>query len=142
MEKVTPIDEEYMFDNLVIVSQTDEKGNITYANKAFSQVSGYDVDELVGQPHNIVRHPDMPATTFEKMWSTIKSGQAWNGIIKNIRKDGRFYWVDTEILPIKDDSDNITGYIAARRAASRKDIVDTEEAYKKMSEAESAENKG
>lgn len=142
MEKVTPIDEEYMFDNLVIVSQTDEKGNITYANKAFCQVSGYNVNELVGKPHNIIRHPDMPATAFAKMWSTIKSGQAWNGIIKNLRKDGRYYWVDTEVLPIKDDNDNITGYIAARRAASRKDIDDTVEAYNKMLEAESVENKG
>lgn len=142
MEKVTPIDEEYMFDNLVIVSQTDEKGNITYANKAFCQVSGYNVNELIGQPHNIIRHPDMPSIAFAKMWSTIKSGQAWNGIIKNLRKDGRYYWVDTEVLPIKDESGNITGYIAARRAASRKDIVDTEEAYKKMIEAETVENKG
>lgn len=135
MEKVTPVDEEYMFDDLLIVSQTDEKGVITYANKAFCEVSGYSVDELVGQPHSIIRHPDMPAAAFEKLWSTIKGGQAWNGIVKNMRKDGKYYWVDTEILPIRDKDDNITGYIAARRAASRKDIVDTEEAYNKMLEA-------
>ncbi|MFT7860508.1 MAG: PAS domain-containing protein [Sulfurimonas sp.] len=140
MEKVTPIDEEYMFDDLVIVSQTDPKGIITYANKAFCTVSGYTVDELVGQPHSIIRHPDMPAAAFQKLWDTIQDGQAWNGIVKNLRKDGRFYWVDTEILPIKDKDDNITGYIAARRAASRKDIVDSEETYKKMQEA--VENKG
>ena len=119
----------------MIVSQTDEKGVITYANKAFCEVSGYTVDELVGQPHNIIRHPDMPAAAFERLWSTIQGGQAWNGIVKNMRKDGKYYWVDTEILPIKDKDDNITGYIAARRAASRKDIVDTEEAYRKMLEA-------
>ena len=135
MEKVTPIDEEYMFENLVIVSQTDEKGVITYANKAFCEVSDYTVDELVGQPHSIIRHPDMPAAAFERLWSTIKGGQAWNGIVKNMRKDGKYYWVDTEVLPIKDKDDNITGYIAARRAASRKDIVDAEEAYRKMLEA-------
>lgn len=135
MEKVTPINEEYMFDDLVIISQTDEKGVITYANKAFCEVSGYTVDELVGKPHNIIRHPDMPKGAFEKMWSTIEGGQAWNGIVKNLRKDGRFYWIDLEILPIIDKDGKITGYIAARRAASRKDIIDSEEAYKKMLEA-------
>lgn len=135
MEKVTPVNEEYMFDDLVIISQTDEKGVITYANKAFCEVSGYTADELLGKPHNIIRHPDMPKGAFEKMWSTIEGGQAWNGIVKNLRKDGRYYWVDTEILPIINKDSKITGYIAARRAASRKDIIDTEEAYKKMIEA-------
>lgn len=140
MEKVAPIDEEYLFDNAVIVSQTDEKGVITYANKAFCEISGYSVDELLGKPHNIIRHPDMPCAVFEKMWSTIQGGQAWNGLVKNLRKDGKYYWVDSEILPIKDNDNNITGYIAARRAASRKDIVDTQEVYNKMLEAQ--ENKG
>jgi aerotaxis receptor len=78
----------------------------------------------------------MPKTVFEKMWSTIKSGQVWNGLIKNLRKDGRYYWVDTEILPIKDADNTITGYIAARRAASRKDIEENKETYRKMLEAE------
>lgn len=78
----------------------------------------------------------MPKTVFEKLWSTIKSGQAWNGLIKNLRKDGRYYWVDTEILPIKNDEGVITGFIAARRAASRKDIEENKEIYRKMLEAE------
>jgi len=132
MNKTTPIDEEYFFDGSAIISQTDLKGVITYANRAFTEVSGYSVDELVGQAHNIVRHPDMPKIVFEKMWSTIQSGQAWNGLIKNLRKDGRYYWVDSEILPIKDNNNNITGYIAARKSASRKDIQESEENYKKM----------
>jgi len=136
MNKVTPIDEEYFFDGSVIISQTDLKGVITYANRAFSEVSGYSVEELVGKPHNILRHPDMPKAAFEKMWSTIQSGQAWNGLVKNLRKDGKYYWVDTEILPVKDENNNITGYIAARKAASRKDIQENEETYKKMLEAE------
>jgi aerotaxis receptor len=136
MNKVTPIDEEYFFDGSVIISQTDLKGVITYANRAFSEVSGYSVEELIGKPHNILRHPDMPKATFEKMWSTIQSGQAWNGLVKNLRKDGKYYWVDTEILPVKDENNNITGYIAARKAASRKDIQENEETYKKMLEAE------
>jgi len=136
MNTVTPIDEEFPVEEGTIISQTDEKGNITYANRAFCNISGYTVDELLNQPHNIIRHPDMPKTVFEKMWSTIQSGQAWNGLIKNLRKDGRYYWVDTEILPIKDDNGTITGYIAARRAASRKDIEENKETYKKMLEAE------
>jgi aerotaxis receptor len=136
MNKATPIDEEFPVEEGVIISQTDAKGNITYANKAFCNISGYTVDELLNQPHNIIRHPDMPKTVFEKMWSTIKSGQVWNGLIKNLRKDGRYYWVDTEILPIKDADNTITGYIAARRAASRKDIEENKETYRKMLEAE------
>lgn len=136
MEKVTPIDDEYTFGDKVIISQTDEKGVITYANKAFCAISGYTKDELIGESHNIIRHPDMPKEVFSKMWSTIQSGQAWNGIIKNLRKDGRYYWVDTEILPIVDNNEQITGYIAARRAASTKDIADTLESYNKMREAE------
>ena len=136
MEKVTPIDEEYTFSDEVIISQTDDKGVITYANKAFCKVSGYTKEELLGKPHSIIRHPDMPKSVFEKMWSTIQGKQAWNGIIKNLRKDGRYYWVDTEILPILDDNEQITGYIAARRAASIKDIADTLESYNKMLEAE------
>jgi PAS domain S-box-containing protein len=132
MNEVTPIDEEYIFSDGVIVSQTDEKGVITYANRLFCEVSGYKAKELVGQPHNIIRHPDMPAAIFAKMWDTIKGGQAWNGLVKNMRKDGRFYWVETEILPVKDDDEEIIGYIAARKIASRKDIQENEEIYKKM----------
>jgi len=132
MNEVVPIDEEYFFDDTAIISQTDLKGVITYANRAFAQVSAYSVSELVGKPHNIVRHPDMPKVVFEKMWSTLKAGQVWNGLVKNLRKDGRYYWVDSEILPIKDHNNNITGYIAARKAASRKDIQESEETYKKM----------
>jgi len=132
MHKITPKDEEYFFDDNVIISQTDLKGVITYANKQFCDVSDYKADELIGQPHNILRHPDMPRSIFAKMWDTIQSGQAWNGLVKNLRKNGQYYWVDTEILPIKDNDDNVLGYIAARRAASRKDIQESEETYKKI----------
>jgi aerotaxis receptor len=136
MNRATPIDEEYFFDGSAIISQTDLKGIITYANRAFSEVSGYSVEELIGKPHNIIRHPDMPKVVFEKMWSTIQGGQAWNGLVKNLRKDGRYYWVDTEVLPIKDNDEKITGYIATRRSASREDIQENEETYKKMLETQ------
>jgi len=136
MSKVIPKDKEYFFDENVIISQTDLKGVITFANRVFYKVSGYDKDELIGKPHSILRHPDMPKEVFKKMWETIQSGQAWNGLVKNLRKDGLYYWVDTEILPIKDDNNAIIGYIAARKAASRKNIQENEEIYTKMLEAQ------
>ncbi len=134
MEDIT--EEEYFIGSDAIISQTDEKGIITYANRAFGEVSGYKTTELVGNPHSIIRHKDMPAAIFMKMWETISGGQAWNGIVKNRRADGRFYWVDTEILPIKDEDDRITGYIAVRKEASRKDINETQETYRKMLETQ------
>ena len=138
MGNITPVDEEFRFDNEgVLVSQTDTEGIITYANKRFRDVSGYSYDELIGKPHSIIRHPDMPRATFAKMWDTIGSGQVFNGTIKNMRKDGRYYWVDLEILPIKNDEGKITGYISVAREASRKDIEENEELYQRMKEAES-----
>ena len=136
MNKVIPKDKEYFFDDNVIISQTDLKGVITYANRVFIQVCGYNKDELIGKPHNILRHPDMPKEVLQKMWQTIQNGQVWNGLIKNLRKDGLYYWVDTEILPLKNDEGEITGYIAARKAASRKDIQENEEIYQKMLETQ------
>lgn len=138
MSKATAIDEEYMYEGSVIISQTDLKGVITYANKKFSEVSGYSIDELVGKPHNIIRHPDMPKAAFARMWKTISSGQAWTGLVKNLRKDGLYYWVETEILPIRNDDGEITGYIAARKQASRKNIVEAEAIYSKMLDQERA----
>ncbi|MEA1892248.1 MAG: PAS domain S-box protein [Campylobacterota bacterium] len=137
MENVTPRDEEYLFEGSVAISQTDLSGNMTFANRKFCEISGYKVDELIGSNHNIVRHPDMPSTVFDKMWSTLKSGQAWNGILKNLRKDGSFYWGDTEILPILDDNQEFTGFISVEKNASSKDIKENEEIYKKMLQSQS-----
>lgn len=132
MSSVTPIDEEYTFEGSVIISQTDKDGNITYANRKFCEISGYSANELVGKPHNVIRHPDMPKAVFEKMWNSISTGHTWNGLIKNLRKDGKYYWVDTEILPIQNENNELTGFIAARKAASRKNIDEAEENYKNM----------
>jgi len=135
MTNVIPKDEEYIFDDdTVIISQTDIEGIITYGNRAFFSVSGYAREELIGQLHNVVRHPDMPKEIFKKMWETIQSGQVWNGLIKNLRKDGRYYWISTEILPIRDANNKITGYISAKKAASKKDIQENEKIYQKMLE--------
>jgi len=136
MSSIVPVDEEYIFEGRAIISQTDLEGVIIFANRQFCRVSGYKAEELVGKPHNIIRHPDMPREIFEQMWKTIKSGQAWNGLIKNLRKDGLYYWVETEILPIKDETEKITGYVTAGRSASRTNIQENAELYKKMIETE------
>ena len=84
-------------DNELIVSRTDLHGNITYANETFAFISGYSVEELVGKPHNVVRHPDMPKSLFKELWETLKSEQIWRGYVKNLRKDGGYYWVYAEV---------------------------------------------
>lgn len=136
MGKIEALDEEFLFQGRVIISETDLKGIITYANRKFCEISGYEKEELIGKPHNIIRHPDMPKEAFAKMWSTIQSGQIWHGLVKNLRKDGKFYWVETEILPSKNDKGEIVSYVAARKAASRKNIEETAEMYRKMKEKE------
>ncbi|MFH0708714.1 MAG: PAS domain-containing protein [Pseudomonadota bacterium] len=137
MERPVAVDEEYFFEGRAIVSETDLEGLITFANRRFCEISGYTSSELVGQPHNIIRHPDMPKAAFAQVWKTIQSGTIWHGLVKNLRKDGKFYWVDTEVSPIYDNNGIVKGYMAARKPASRKNIEETAEIYKKMIEQES-----
>lgn len=101
-------------DRSTIVSKTDPDGIITYANQKFCDISGYTQEELIGHPHNIVRHPQMPKEVFEEMWSTIKAGKPWRGIIKNRAKDGHTYIVDTTINPIVDNEGKIIEFIGIR----------------------------
>ncbi|MGB1239326.1 MAG: bifunctional diguanylate cyclase/phosphodiesterase [Pseudomonadales bacterium] len=101
-------------DCSVIVSKTDTSGTITYVNDKFCDISGYTRSELLGQSHNIVNHPDMPRSVFGSMWKTIKHGDIWQGVIKNRKKDGDYYYVNTTISPIRNDSEQITEYIAIR----------------------------
>ncbi len=108
-----------IIDKYIIYSETDTTGVITKASTAFCDISQYSRDELIGAPHNIVRHPDMPPEAFRDMWRTIKKGETWNGEIKNMKKDGTYYWVDAAILPKYDSDRNIIGY-----AAIRTDITD------------------
>ena len=136
MKNVTHINEEYTYEGNVSISQTDLKGVITYVNLMFCKISGYESKQLIGQNHDIVKHPDMPKVVFSKMWESISSGQSWNGLTKNLRADGQYYWVDLEILPIKDDNDKITGFISVGKPASKKDIKENTELYLKMLEAE------
>jgi PAS domain S-box-containing protein/diguanylate cyclase (GGDEF)-like protein len=115
--------EEYLkvLESGVIFSKTNPKGIITHVNKAFEQISGYSKEELVGSPHNIVRHPDMPAKVYEELWETIRNGQIWKGVIKNRRKDGSSYTVESTIVPIFDPHGKITEYLALRYDISDKD---------------------
>ena len=98
----------------VIYSKTDLKGIITEASDAFCKMSQYTREELVGKPHNIIRHEDMPKSAFKEMWKTIKSGKTWNGEVKNRKKDGGYYWVEADISPECDEEGNIFGYVAIR----------------------------
>lgn len=137
MQRPVPVDEEYFFEGRAIVSETDLNGVITFANRRFCEISGYSADELVGQPHNIIRHPDMPKAAFAQVWKTIQAGTIWHGLVKNLRKDGKFYWVDTEVSPIYDNNGDVKGYMAARKPASRKNIEETAAIYKTMLDQES-----
>jgi len=101
-------------DRSAIVSKTDPQGVITFVNKKFCEISGYSEEELIGQPHNIIRHPDMPATVFKEMWRMISRKKPWSGIVKNRTKSGGTYYVDTVINPIIDCKGNIVEYIGIR----------------------------
>ena len=136
MQRPDPIDEAFTFKKGLIVSSTDLKGIITYANRKFCNISGYTKEELVGKNHNIVRHPDMPKAAFHEVWDTISEGKDWTGIVKNLRIDGRYYWVYSHISPIFSDG-VITGYTAARRPASEDEISEIIPVYKDLLEKES-----
>jgi len=136
MTRPEPVNNEYFFEPAVIISETDAKGRITYVNRKLAEISGYDKKELIGKPHNILRHPDMPKAVFKDMWNTIKAGKEWSGLIKNLRKDGQFYWVQQFTKPIFDKEGAIIGYIAARKIPSRVDVEKIEERYKQMREKE------
>lgn len=120
----------------IIVSKTDLKGIITYANAVFSDVSGYPQHSLLGQSHNIVRHPEFPGGVFEIMWRTIEAGQEIFAFVKNLARDGSYYWVLAHITPIFDVNGTITGYHSSRRAAERAAIAAIEPVYAHMMEIE------
>ena len=136
MIRPDPIDEEYRFEEGVIVSSTDPRGIITHANRKFCEISGYTKEELKGKNHNVIRHPDMPKAAFKDLWDTISSGKEWTGIVKNLRKDGRYYWVYTHVIPIFNSEGVITGYSAARRPASETEVEESSALYKEMLELE------
>ena len=114
-----------------LVSTTDLKGRILYCNPMFIEVSGYAKEELLGQPHNIVRHPDMPEEAYRDMWDTIASGTPWSAPVKNRRKDGTYYWVMANVTPLM-DGDQPSGYMSVRTEATREQIAGAEQLYETM----------
>lgn len=117
-------------DTQTIISTTDLKGNITYANPYFIEASGFTEAELIGAPQNILRHPDMPAVAFADMWSSIKSGLPWTGIVKNRRKNGDFYWVQANVTPVMENGAAI-GYMSVRTKPTRDQIAAASALYQK-----------
>ncbi|RLA60274.1 MAG: aerotaxis receptor Aer [Epsilonproteobacteria bacterium] len=113
--KPDPINIEVLFDGGVMITETDTAGIITYANRKFRDMTGYSKEELVGSPHSINRHPDMPKEAFSTLWKTVKSGNYWEGFVKNMTADGKHYFVIVWIKPKLDDDGNIVGYIAGRK---------------------------
>ena len=118
-------------ENAFLVSETNSKGIITLANKEFCDVAGYTLEELIKQPHNIVRNKDMPKAAFADLWSTIKKGEVWQGYVKNATKQGGFYWVFATIYPyINKEGEQC--YISCRRKPSKEDVQKAEELYRTM----------
>lgn len=119
----------------MIVSQTDLKGRIIYANNDFCKIAGYTKDELIGQPHNMVRHPDMPKAAFKDLWDTIKSGNTWNGIVKNKTKDGGYYWVNATAYPVT-KQDGVKTYISVRTKPTEDEVKNASSLYKELKGSE------
>jgi aerotaxis receptor len=118
-----------------IITKTDLKGRITYANSAFIDISGFTADELIGVSHNLVRHPDMPPAAFEDLWNTVKKGRPWRGLVKNRRKNGDHYWVEANVNPIW-ENDRIVGYVSLRTKPSRAQVEGAEALYRRMREGQ------
>jgi len=103
-----------ILDKIAIISKTDRFGTITYANQHFCDVSGYQQNELIGKSHTLIRHPDMPSEVFKQMWDTLLNKQPWQGLVKNRKKDGSTYYLESRIFPIVDEKDNIQEFFSAR----------------------------
>ena len=129
----TPTGKERTFgEEEIIVSKTDIKGRILYANDVFCRVGLYSVDELIGQPHSIVRHPDMPRCVFKLLWNTIQDGKEIFAYVKNMAKNGDHYWVLAHATPTFDASDRIVGYHSNRRMPDRAAVAKIEPIYTKL----------
>ncbi|MBP7628714.1 MAG: hypothetical protein RLZZ220_2621 [Pseudomonadota bacterium] len=127
---VTPIETPYPHGKL-IVSRTDTRGIMTQCNPSFVDMSGYGEAELIGQPHCLLRHPDMPAAAFRDLWETVQAGRQWHGYVKNLRKDGGHYWVYATVVPNVRDG-KIVGFTSVRREPSREKVAAAEAQYQEM----------
>ena len=115
----------------LIVSRTDFTGKITYVNETFADISGYKPEELIGKPHNMIRHPDMPKSAFEDLWKTVESGGTWEGYVKNLRKDGGYYWVFARVSTVIKNGKAIE-YKSVREPMSREKKIEIQNLYDKM----------
>ncbi len=127
---------EFLIETIVpsgelIISRTDLKGIITYANDTFCQISGYKESELVGQPHNIVRHPDMPNAAFKDMWDKLQKKEKWSGFVKNLRKDTGYYWVFAQISGVYKDN-KLVEYKSIRTPISFEEKLEYQKLYDQM----------
>jgi aerotaxis receptor len=130
--KVLVTDIEIPFpDGRLIVSRTDLAGAITDVNQSFVNISGYSEEELVGEPHHILRHPDMPPAAFKGLWDTVQAGKKWHGYVKNLRKDGAYYWVYATVIPNVRNGEMV-GYTSVRRKPSRKKVEECAKLYPTM----------
>ena len=123
MSKETVLDK-----NAFLVSETDSKGIIKFANEDFCKVAGYSLEELVGKPHNVVRHKDMPKKAFKSLWDTVQKGEIWTGYVKNATKDGGYYWVFATVYPFE-SCDGTKGYLSCRRKPTNEEIQKAETLY-------------
>lgn len=121
-------DGELLYDDLYLISETDSKGIVTYASESFCRVANMEAEELIGQPHNVVRHPDMPREAFRQLWENVQNKGFWTGFVKNARKGGGFYWVFATVLRSVDKNGNIS-YVSIRTKPSREDIQRAETLY-------------
>ena len=134
--KITPKDNEIEFDkNTLLVSKTDLKGSITYCNKAFMEIVNIKEKYLIGKPHNLIRHPDMPRIIFKALWDYLKAGKEINAYVKNLTSDGSYYWVFANITPSY-VNDKVVGYHSARRKPSKNALEVIIPFYKQLLEAE------
>ena len=136
-QNITPTQTEITLrDNDFIVSKTDPKGLLTYCNEIFIEFSGYTESELLGKQHNIVRHPDMPRAVFRLLWDTLKAGNEFNGYVKNLSKNGSFYWVFANVTPSYGSDGSLLGYYSVRRKPRKDALNFIEQLYKDMLTAE------
>ncbi|MEY3572453.1 MAG: Aerotaxis receptor [Pseudomonadota bacterium] len=135
--KIAPTDREVvMRDDDFIVSKTDPRGRITYGNKIFIEFSGFEERDLLGKQHNVVRHPDMPRAVFHMLWGHIQSRQEIFAYVKNLCKDGSFYWVLANVTPSIDPQGNVVGYYSVRRKPNRKAVAYVTDLYRTMLDIE------
>lgn len=130
ISKSIPTGKEVFFQGGNMITETDINGVIIYANRKFIDLTGFTKEEVIGSPHYINRHPDMPKGAFRSLWKTVYSGKIWKGIVKNLTKDGSFYWVRVYVKP-KFDNEKIVGFIATRQIATDLEIKEASAVYKK-----------